>query len=169
MFSSGYRMQWYLRPHFHLLTRAHAQDPYRSCRPKHTSSKLAFQRVQRRHQCLYERFGCAQRRLTSTELQCTRSEKAVSDTCMSPSCISSITSRTASHIPGAVFSSPVKDALEAHFNSRPEMLSPHFPDLSILFFFSRLLSRSTRFLCIFSAIFSYRSFSAFASLRSLIP
>lgn len=42
-------------------------------------------------------------------------------------------------------------------------------DLSILFFFSLRFSRSTLFLCIFSAIFSYRSFSSLAARRSLMP
>lgn len=41
-------------------------------------------------------------------------------------------------------------------------------DLSILFLFSLLLSRSTRFLCILTSIFSYRSRSAFAARLSLM-
>ena len=42
-------------------------------------------------------------------------------------------------------------------------------DLIILFLFSRRFSRSTRLRCIFSASFSYRSFSSLAARLSLIP
>lgn len=45
----------------------------------------------------------------------------------------------------------------------------HFPDLIILFLFSRRFNLSTRLRCIFSASFSYRSFSALATRLSLIP
>ena len=41
-------------------------------------------------------------------------------------------------------------------------------DFNTLFLFSLLFSLSTLFLCIFSAIFSYRSFSSFAARLSLI-
>ena len=41
-------------------------------------------------------------------------------------------------------------------------------DFNNLFLFSLLFKRSSRFLCIFSAIFSYRSFSSFAARLSLI-
>lgn len=44
----------------------------------------------------------------------------------------------------------------------------HHHDFNNLFRFSRLLTRSTLFACIFSAIFSKRSFSAFFSLLSLM-
>ena len=43
-----------------------------------------------------------------------------------------------------------------------------YHDFNILFLFSFLFNRSTRFLCIFSAILSYRSFSAFAVRLSLM-
>lgn len=57
---------------------------------------------------------------------------------------------------------------------RPFRHPPHSPpppkhyDFSSLFLFSLLFSLSTRFTCIFSAIFSYRAFSSLAALRSLI-
>lgn len=41
-------------------------------------------------------------------------------------------------------------------------------DFNSLFLFSLLFSLSTRFLCIVSAIFSYRAFSSLAALLSLI-
>jgi hypothetical protein len=41
-------------------------------------------------------------------------------------------------------------------------------DFSILFLFSFLFNLSTRFLCIVSANFSYRAFSSFLTLFSLI-
>ena len=57
-----------------------------------------------------------------------------------------------------------------HFDAHiaPIILPVISQDFNILFLFSFLFNRSTRFLCIVSANFSYRAFSSFAARLSLI-
>lgn len=56
----------------------------------------------------------------------------------------------------------------AHMNRQECGMRGSFQLFNSLFLFSRRFLRSTNFMCIFSAILSYRSFSSLAFLRSLM-
>lgn len=73
---------------------------------------------------------------------------------------------TSFRVPNAMLRSFIFSTQSSTIKYTPGIVTSY--DFNILFLFSLLRTLSTLFACIFSAIFSYRSFSAFFSLRSLM-